>query len=111
MIDTKQLGYEHIYYKRRISQLENEPEYRQLPNNKLNQILHQSSELSSEPLFRTINDRRDKLNALKYKLILAVYLNRSQSSNNKNKIYLIIKILDRDITRISLDNELSYLLN
>ena len=52
---------------------ENGPDYQQLTVNKLNQILHQSSELSPDYLLRRTNEKADEANASKYKVAPAAY--------------------------------------
>ena len=108
---SKQLKDEYMYHKQLIFHPDNDSEYQQLTTNKLNQISHQASELSFEYFLRRINERYDDLYAPKFKIILLNYTNRNKLSNNKNKLDLIIKVLDRMITKFDLENELSYLFN
>ena len=95
-----------MYHKQLISRFENEPEYQQLPTNKLNQILYQTGELLSEYLLRRTNEKCDEQNALKYKIIPVDYVKRSKPSNNENKLDLVIKILDHIIARFGSEDEL-----
>ena len=85
MIATKQLKEECIYHKQLITRLENDPDYQQLMTNKLNQILHQTGELSLEYLIRRTNERYDVSNTPKYKVIPVDYANRSKSKKKKKK--------------------------
>ena len=48
MLATKQHKEECMYHKQLIERLEKDPDYQQLTINKLNQILHKTSELSPE---------------------------------------------------------------
>ena len=72
-----------MYHKQVISRFENDSDYQLLTINKLNQILHQSSELSSEYLIRKTNKKYDSLNAPKYKIIPTDYVNQSKSKRDK----------------------------
>ena len=82
-----------------------------MTTNKINQILHQSVESSHKYLLRRTIEKYDGSNTPKYKIIPADYMNRNKPSNNKYKLYLVIKILDHMITRPVLENESSYFLN
>ena len=74
-MNTKQLKEECTYHK----QLEKGPDYQLLTTNKLNQILHQTGELSAEYILRRTNKKTDRANAPKYKVVPAFYSNRSKA--------------------------------
>ena len=75
-----------MYHKQLITHLEKDPDYQQLTTNKLNQILHQTSELSIEYILRRTNDKTDGVNAPKYKVVLAFYPDRNKSKKKKKTI-------------------------
>ena len=65
MMVMEQLKEKCMYHKQLITHLEKDPDYQQLTTNKLNQILHQTSELSIEYILRRTNDKTDGGNAPK----------------------------------------------
>ena len=77
----------------------------------MNQILHQTGELSAEYIHRRTNEKINRLNAPKYKIIPVNYTNRSKSKNNKKQLELFIKAVDYIIVKFGLENELLNLLN
>ena len=75
--------------------------------NKLNQILHQTSELSAEYILRRTNEKADESNAPKYKVVPAFYSHRSKAKREKAQLELMIKIVDYMIQKFDLKKELS----
>ena len=60
-----------MYHKHLVERLEKDPDCQQLTTNKLNQILHQTGEISPEYHLRRINEKADGSNAPKYKVVPA----------------------------------------
>ena len=109
---TKQHKEECMYHKQLIARLKNDPDYQQLTINKLNQILPQTGELSSEYLQRKTNEKVDGVNAPKCKVVPSFYENRSKVKHDKKKrLQLLIKALDYISTKFDIENELSNLLD
>ena len=94
-----------------ISRLENDPVYNKLSTNKLNQILHQTGELSSKYLLRKTNKRTDGPNAPKFKIIQADYVTKSPKTSIKKNIELCLQILNHIVDKLGIDDEIAYLLN
>ena len=69
-------------------------------------MLHQSGDLAAEYLFWRTGDKYDEPNMSKYKIISVDYVRRNKPSDNKNKMDLIIKVLDRILAKFGLENEL-----
>ena len=86
MLTTKQNKEECMYHKQLVERLEKYPDYQQLTTNKLNQILHQTSELSAEYILRRINEKADEANAPKYKIVPASYADQSEAKREKSTI-------------------------
>ena len=80
---TKQLKEECMYHKQLVESLKKDLDYQQLTTNMLNQILHQTSELSSEYLIWKTNEKYGGANASKYKVITAFYLDQSKAKHEK----------------------------
>ena len=107
MIATKQLKEECIYHKQLITRLENDPDYQQLMTNKLNQILHQTGDLSTNYILRITNKKYDELNTPKFKVVPAYYVDRNKSK--KKQLELVFKVVYYIIAKFDLKNELSNL--
>ena len=84
MIIIKQHKEECVYHKQLIYRLEKNPDYQQLKTNKLNQILHQTGELSTDYILRRTNKKYDELNTHKFKVVLADYVDRNKTKKKNN---------------------------
>ena len=111
MLTTKQLKEECMYHKQLVERLEKDPNYQQLTTNKLNQILHQLGELSSEYILRRTNEKVDETNISKYKVVPASCTDRSKAKRKKAQLELLIKIVDHMIHKFGLEKELSDMFN
>ena len=60
ILATKQFKEECMYSKQLVERLEKDPDYQQLTTRKLNQMLHQPCELSSEYLLLRTNEKVDE---------------------------------------------------
>ena len=81
----EQLKKEHYEHNVLISRLENDPDYNKLSTNKLNQILHQTGELSPKYLLRRTNERSDGPNAPKFKIIPVDYATKCPKTSTKKE--------------------------
>ena len=79
----EQLKKEHYEHNLLISRLENYPDYNKLSTNKLNQILHQTGELSPKYLLRRTNKRSGGPNAAKFKIIPADYATKRPETSTR----------------------------
>ena len=107
----EQLKKEHYEHNLLISRLENYLEYNKLSTNKLNQILHQSGELSPKYLLRRTNERSDGPNAAKFKIIPADYATKRPKTSAKQNIELCIQVLNHIVDKLNIGDEIVYLLN
>ena len=107
MLTTKQLKEECMFYKQLVERLAKDPDYQQLTINMLNQILHQTGELSAEYILQRTNDKADGTNVPKYKIVPASYANRSKAKRKKVQLELLIKVLYYMIHKFGLEKELS----
>ena len=103
----KQHKEECMYHKKLMEHFEKDPDYQQLTTNKLNQILHQTDELSTEYILQRTNEKTDGSNAPKYKVAPASYSNRSKAKREKTQLELLIKVVDHMIQKFDLEKELS----
>ena len=94
-----------MYHKQLIAYLEKDPDYQQLTTNKLNQILYQSGELSTEYILQRTNDKADEVNAPKYKVGPASYTDRSKAKREKAQLELLIKVVDYMIQKFDLEKK------
>ena len=83
-----------MYHKQLISCPKKDPDYQQMTTNKLNQISHQTGELSSEYVLQRTNKKADGSNTPKYKVVPTSYMDRSKSKREKAQLELLIKIVD-----------------
>ena len=107
MLATKQLKEECMHHKRLLDCLVKDTDYQQLTTNKLNRILHQTGQLSSEYILRRTNVKADGTNAPKYKIVPAFYEDRSKAKREKARLELLIKVVDHMIQKYDLEKELS----
>ena len=107
----KQYKEECMHHKQLIAYLEKDPDYQQLTTNKLNQILHQTGELSVEYILRRTNEKADGSNAPKYKVVSAYYVDRSKEKREKTQLELLIKVVNHVIHKFGLEEELSEVFN
>ena len=94
------------YHKQFIERFKKDHDYYHLTTNKLNQILHQTGELSPEYLMRRTNGKTDGANAPNYKVVPASYMDRSKAKRKKAQLGLLIKVVDHMIHKVGLEKEL-----
>ena len=102
---------DHYDHNLLISRLKNDPEYSQLSTNKLNQILHQSGELSPKCLPRRTNERSDGPSAAQFKIIPADYATEQPKTSTKKNIELCIHVLNHIIDKLGIGHEIAYIFN
>ena len=107
----EQLKKEHYEHDLLMSRLENDPNYNKLSTNKLNQILHQTGELSPKYLLRRTNERSDEPNAPKFKIIPAYYVTKRPKTSTKKNIELCLQVLNHIVDKFGIGGEIAYLLN
>ena len=107
MLATKQLIVECVYHKQLAERFENDLDFQPLTTNMLNQILHQTGELSSEYILRRTNEKCDGPNAPKFNLIPASNADQSKAKREKVQLELLIKIVDHMIHKFDIEKELS----
>ena len=106
MLATKQLKEECMYHKQLVKRVKEDHDYQRSTINKLNQILHQTGELSTKYILLRTNEKADGSNAPKYKVILASYSDRNKAKRQKAQLELLIKVVDDMIQKFDLEKEL-----
>ena len=94
------------HHKDLLTKLKNDPVFQTMTTHKINKILHDSGELPSHLHIRKTNEKIDRPNVGKYRIMTQL----STNHNEKGQLTVIIKVIDYIVARCDLGNELEMLI-